>query len=223
MDQRLDLFRARRLEPNALHRLAEPLAVLGFVDGLGGGADHGDVEALEHAHLVERQRRVERGLPAHGGKEPEPAGSDVTLLLDDLGDDLGRDRLDISRMREIGIGHDRRRIRVHQHDSIAFGLERLDRLRPRIIELTGLADDDRPRADDEDRGDVGPLGHVARRSMCAGHKKRARSLRVLRAAQRSSPRAGRCLDQNRRVGKGSAGFSSSFRPSLHRGSAGMSS
>ena len=50
--------------------------------------------------------------------------------------------------------------------------------------------------------------------MCAGHKKRARSLRVLRAAQRSSPRAGRCLDQNRRVGKGSAGFSSSFRPSL---------
>src|SRR6266487_2057505 len=42
--------------------------------------------------------------------------------------------------------------------------------------------------------------------MCPGHKKRARSLRVLRAAQRSSPRAGRSLDQNRRVGKGSAGF-----------------
>jgi hypothetical protein len=43
--------------------------------------------------------------------------------------------------------------------------------------------------------------------MCAGHKKRARSLRVLRAAQRfASPRAGRCLDQNRRAGKGAAGL-----------------
>src|SRR5262249_43440824 len=142
----------------------------------------------------------------------------VALLLDDLGDDLGRDRLDISRIREIGIGHDRRRIGVHQHDPIAFGLERLDRLRPGIIELAGLTDDDRPSADDEDRGDVGPLGHVARRYMYAGHKKRARSLRVLRAAQRfASPRAGRCLDQNRRSGKGAAGLLNNIkRPSSFR-------
>jgi hypothetical protein len=48
------------------------LAVLGLVDGLGGGADHLDVELVEHAHLAERQRAVERGLAAHGGQQRKP-------------------------------------------------------------------------------------------------------------------------------------------------------
>ena len=50
--QRLHLMRAWRLEADARHRLAEPLAVLSLVDRLGGGADHLDVVALEHAHLA---------------------------------------------------------------------------------------------------------------------------------------------------------------------------
>ena len=50
--QRLHLMRARRLEADARHRLAEPLAVLRLVDRIGGGADHLDVVALEHAHLA---------------------------------------------------------------------------------------------------------------------------------------------------------------------------
>ena len=43
-NERLDLVRARRLEPDPGHRLAEPLAILGLVDGVGGRADHGDAE-----------------------------------------------------------------------------------------------------------------------------------------------------------------------------------
>src|SRR5215470_4321635 len=39
----------------------------------------------------------------------------------------------------------------------------------------------------------------------ARHKKRARRLRVLRAAQRCVPARGRSLDQNRRGGKGDRG------------------
>src|SRR5262249_61640115 len=39
----------------------------------------------------------------------------------------------------------------------------------------------------------------------ARHKKRARRLRVLRAAQRCVPARGRSLDQNRRGGKGGRG------------------
>ena len=148
--------------PMPVHRLAEQLAVLGLVDGVRGGADHLDVELVEHAHLVERQRGVERGLAAHGREQGEPAGDDVPFLFDDLGDDLGRDRLDIGGVGEIGIGHDRRRIGIDQHDPVALRLERLAGLRARIVELAGLADDDRAGADDQDRGDVGPLGHVAR-------------------------------------------------------------
>ena len=48
--------RARRLEADLRHRLAEELAVLGLVDGFGGGADHLDAELVEHAHLAQRQR-----------------------------------------------------------------------------------------------------------------------------------------------------------------------
>ena len=61
--------------PMRVHRLAEQLAVLGLVDGVRGGADHLHVELLQHAHLVERQRGVERGLAAHGGKQGESAGT----------------------------------------------------------------------------------------------------------------------------------------------------
>ena len=85
--QRLDRccgqHRARRFEADLLHGVAEELAVLGLVDGLGVGADHLDVELFEHAHLAQRQRAVERGLAAHGRQQRVGA-----LLLDDLGDDL---------------------------------------------------------------------------------------------------------------------------------------
>ena len=48
---------ARRFEPDLLHRVAEQFAVLGLVDGLGGGADHLDAEFFEHAHLAQATAR----------------------------------------------------------------------------------------------------------------------------------------------------------------------
>ena len=44
--------------------------------------------------------------------------------------------------------------------SITLFLQCLTRLSSRIIELTGLTDNDRPRADDQDAVDVGSLGHA---------------------------------------------------------------
>ena len=148
--------RFRRVEADLGHGLAEELAVLGLVDGLRRRADHLDVELLQHAHLLERQGAVERRLAAHGGQDRVGA-----LLLDDLGDDLGGDRLHVGGIREIGIGHDRRRVRIHQDDAVAFLLQGLHGLCARIIELAGLADDDRSGADDENGGDVCPLWHWA--------------------------------------------------------------
>ena len=157
--QRLDLLRARRLEADLVHRVAEALAILGLVDRVGGGADHLDVELVEGALLAQRERAVQRGLAAHGRQQREAAGDDVAFLLDDLGDDLRRDRLDVGGVRQLRIGHDRRRIGIHQHDAIALGLQRLHRLRAGIIELAGLADDDRPGADDQDRRNVSSFRH----------------------------------------------------------------
>ena len=61
--------RFRRVEADLGHRLAEELAVLGLVDGFRRGADHLDVELFEHAHLLQRQRAVQRRLAAHRRKQ----------------------------------------------------------------------------------------------------------------------------------------------------------
>ena len=100
----------------------EELAIFGLVDRICRGADHLDVEFGERAQPAQRQRAVQRGLPAHGRQQREAAGNDVTFLLDDLGDDLGRDRLDIGGVRKLRVGHDRRRIGIDQDDAVALFL-----------------------------------------------------------------------------------------------------
>jgi hypothetical protein len=107
-----------------------------------------------HAHLAQRQRGIERGLTAHGRQERVGP-----FLLDDLGDNLRRDRLDVSRVRQIRVGHDGRRIGIDEDDPITLFAQSLAGLRARIVELARLADDDRAGADDQDRGDVGAPGH----------------------------------------------------------------
>ena len=119
-------------------------------------------ELLEHAHALEREGAVQRGLAAHGRQDRVGA-----LLLDDLGDDLGRDRLDIGRVRHVRVGHDGGGVRVDQDDPVALLAQGLAGLGAGIIELAGLADDDRTRTDDQDRGDVGALGHRTPCCLCA--------------------------------------------------------
>ena len=169
--QRLGLHRARRLQPDPGHGLAETAAVLGLVDGVGGGADHLDVELGQRALPAQRQRAVQRGLSAHGRQQREAAGNDVAFLLDDLGDDLRRDRLDVGGVRQFRIGHDGRRIGIDQDDAVALVLQRLHRLGARIVEFAGLADHDGTGADDQDGGDVGSFGHQVSREQEIGHKK----------------------------------------------------
>ena len=64
------------------------------------------------------------------------------------------------RVRHLRVRHDRGRVAVDQDHLEPFGAQRLARLRARVVELGGLADDDRPRADHEDAFDVSAFGHV---------------------------------------------------------------
>jgi hypothetical protein len=120
------------------------LAVLGHLDRAGVGADQLDAVLVEDARAVEVHGDVERGLAPHRRQDRV----DV-LALDDLLDPLGRDRLDVGPVREIRVRHDRRRIGVHQDDPVPLLLERANGLGAGIVELAGLADDDRPRPQDE--------------------------------------------------------------------------
>ena len=68
-------------------------------------------------------------------------------------------RLDVGGIGHLRVGHDGGRIGVHQDDPVALFPQGLAGLGAGVVELTGLADDDRTRADDQDAVDVGSFGH----------------------------------------------------------------
>ena len=84
---------------------AEELAVLRRLDGGQLGADHLDAVALEGAVVREGHGQVEPGLAAEGGQQGVGP-----LALDDLGHDLGGERLDVGAVGELRVGHDGGRI-----------------------------------------------------------------------------------------------------------------
>ena len=106
----------------------------------------------------QRHRDVERRLAAHRRENRVRP-----LLLDDQLDELRRHRLDVRPIRELRIGHDRRRVRVDENDLVALFLQRLRRLRAGVIELGGLPDDDRAGADHENAVQVSSSRHSASR------------------------------------------------------------
>ena len=93
----------------------------------------------------ERDGRVERGLAAE--RREQRVGA---LLGDDLLDELRRDRLDVRGVGELRVGHDRRRVGVDQDDADALLAQHAAGLGAGVVELAGLADDDRAGPDDED-------------------------------------------------------------------------
>ena len=97
----------------------------------------------------------------------------MALLTNDLRYDLRRDRLKVSAIGHVRIGHDRRRIGIDEDDPVSLLAQRLAGLGARIIEFASLADDDRPGSDDQDRGNIRPLGHL----VSSEHTKKAASSR----------------------------------------------
>src|SRR6218665_126405 len=148
--------RARRAQADPGHRVLELQAVFGLVDGLGRGADQLDPVLVEHAVVPQVQRAIERGLTAHGGQDGVGA-----LFGDDLFDRLPGDGLDIGHIGRGRVGHDRGRVAVDQDDPVALFAQGLAGLYAGVVEFAGLADDDRAGANDEDRFEVGALGHHA--------------------------------------------------------------
>ena len=146
----------RNRQADLQHGLLELVAILGGGDGLGVGADefggsrHSDQAALEQGH-----GGVQTGLAAQRGQ------NGIGLLaFDDARHHFPRERFDVGAVGEIGVGHDGRRIRVGQDDAITLFLQHATGLGTRVVELARLPDDDGAGADDEDRREVGALGHL---------------------------------------------------------------
>ncbi len=148
--------RARHRKADAAHGIAELLTVLGFVDGFTRGPDHLDREGREHALAIQIERAVERRLAAHCRQQRLG-----TLFFDDLRDGVPVDRLDVGGVGHLRVGHDGGGVGVDQHDPVALLAQRLAGLGAGVVELAGLADDDRTGADNEHAFDVCASRHAS--------------------------------------------------------------
>ena len=88
--------------------------------------------------LLQLHGQVEGRLAAEGGKDGV-----WPLDFDHLLQRLPGERLDVGAVGRAWIGHDRGRVRVHEHHPIAILAEGFAGLSAGIVELAGLADDDR--------------------------------------------------------------------------------
>src|SRR5208282_1261085 len=158
--QIVDERRFRNIEADALHGIFENQAVLGLLDSADLRANQSDVVLLEHAAVGKFDGEVEGGLSANGRQNGKArAGRHLALDANNLFQILACQRLNISSIGRLGIGHDGGRVRVREHDFKALRLERLASLRAGVVELSRLADDDGAGAKDQDFRDVSSFWH----------------------------------------------------------------
>ena len=92
---------------------------------------------LQDPGAIEFHRAVESGLAAERGQER------IRFFpFDYFFKDLNGNRFNVSPRGELGIGHDGRRIGIHQDHFVSLFLQRLAGLNSRVIKLAPLADDD---------------------------------------------------------------------------------
>ena len=151
--RRGDVAREGRL-PRRRAELLEELAVLGALDRVEAGAEDFAPALPQHPLFGELHGEVEPRLAAEGRQERVGA-----FLADDARHKFQRERLDIDAVGDVGVGHDRRRVGVDEHDGVARLPQREAGLGARVVELGRLADDDRPRADYENFADISTLRH----------------------------------------------------------------
>ena len=150
------IARARDLQTNLGHGLVKELAVLAALDSGQVAADHLDTVLVERAVFRQLDGGVQTGLAAQCGQQRVRA-----LFLDYALDKLGGDGLDIGAVGKTRVGHDGRRVGVDQDDLKAILLEHLAGLGAGVVELTGLANNDGARTNDEDALDVSTFRHVS--------------------------------------------------------------
>ena len=162
--------------PMRSSRSRNALAVLGHLDGLDGRAQQARPVALQEPRARDVHGQVERrsGRPARRGCRPGRSRSRMRSIEAD------RERLEVDRVRDAGVGHDRGRVGVEQDGAHALLAQRAAGLGAGVVELGRLADDHGPGADDEHRraawrrtASTGATPHarLARRPRSAGERR----------------------------------------------------
>ena len=106
-----------------LHGVLELNTVLAALDSVYLHADNLYVVLFKHAGFAQLRAEIKSGLTAEVRQQGVRA-----LLLNDLGQTVNVQRLDIGDIRNVRVGHDGRRVGIHQNDLIAELAQRLARL-----------------------------------------------------------------------------------------------
>ena len=152
---RIGNFTACHLDAQRLHRLLELDTILASLNCIDLYANYLYAVLVQNTGSRQLGAQVQAGLTAQVRKQ-----GIRTLFVNDLGQAINVQRLDISNIRCGRIGHDRSRVGINQHDLIAQLLQRLTRLCAGVVELTGLSDDNRAGADDEHFVNVFSFLHI---------------------------------------------------------------
>ena len=118
---------------------AEPVAVLGDVDGGEGRAED------RNTGLLQTAREPKRRLPAEHHHD-----ADRPFAVDHLEHVLDRQRLEVQAVRRLGVGRDGLGVAVHHDGVVAQLSERAHGLDAAVVELDALADPVGPGAEDDD-------------------------------------------------------------------------
>ena len=113
----------------------EEVAVLSVHDGLHARAQHAHAILLQRAVLPQLRAAVQGRLAAEG--EQDAVGA---LLLDDLRDEVGGDRLEVHCVGDAFRSLNCSDVGVDEHATDAFLTQGLQSLRARIVKLTCLSD-----------------------------------------------------------------------------------
>src|SRR5258708_7131702 len=182
----VDELRLRRFQADLAHCVFEQQPVFGLLNRFDLRADQLHAVLVEHAGLRESDRQIETSLPADGRKQRIGP-----FTADDLFGELDGERLDVGAVRQLGIGHDGGGVGIDEDDFVAVGLERLTCLRAGVVELAGLADDDRAGTYNEHAMYVVTSWHIcvyprssAARILHQGHEVVEQVVRIVRAGRR---------------------------------------
>ena len=139
-----------------LAQFLEQFAILGLLDTFERGAQNLDLTLLQYALLGQLHGQIQTRLTAqsrHDGVR--------TLVADDFGHIFQRQRLHVDLVGDVRVGHDGRGIGVHQNHFVTLLFQSQTSLRTRVVELGGLTDHDRPRADHHYFLDIRSLRHFS--------------------------------------------------------------
>ena len=122
----------------------ETATVFGFINRIGGGANHG------HAEFSQTPDAPARARSSAPSGRPWSAAPHPGALFDDFTHHFPVNRLDVGGIGHFRVGHDGRRVRVHRDNAVALFAQRFTRPGAGVVKLTRLTDNNRARAQNQD-------------------------------------------------------------------------